>query len=368
MSKWEIKKWSDVLEIKNGRNQKCVENPNGKYPIYGSGGVMGYANDYICPANTVVIGRKGSINKPIFINKPFWNVDTAFGLVAKQELLFHKYLFYFCNRFDFERLNRAVTIPSLTKADLSNVQIPLPPLDVQHCIAKTLDAAADLLRLRKQQLTDLDALVKSRFIEMFGDPVTNDKRWPTQKINTLYNIIDGDRGANYPKQEDFQEEGYCLFLNAGNVTKKGFCFDKLQFVSEEKDLKLRNGKLQRQDIVLTTRGTVGNLAYYDENVSFENIRINSGMVILRNKAGLLPQFFLVYFNNPLIYKRLMSGTAQPQLPISSMKNADIIVPPISLQTKFADFVQQVEVSKALVQKSIDETQALFDSLMSKYFE
>lgn len=80
-------KFADVLRILNGRNQKAVENPSGIYPIYGSGGVIGYADDYICEANTVVLGRKGSINRPIFVETRFWNVDTAFGLQADTEKL-----------------------------------------------------------------------------------------------------------------------------------------------------------------------------------------------------------------------------------------------------------------------------------------
>ncbi|MBR5265786.1 MAG: restriction endonuclease subunit S, partial [Clostridia bacterium] len=98
-------KLSEVVTIINGKNQKKVENPNGKYPIYGSGGIMGYADDYLCEADTVIIGRKGSINKPIFVNTPFWNVDTAFGLCANREKILPKYLFYFCEKFDFEKLN-----------------------------------------------------------------------------------------------------------------------------------------------------------------------------------------------------------------------------------------------------------------------
>lgn len=101
--------FNDVLTIKNGKNQKQVENPDGKYPIYGSGGIMGYADDYICNAETVVVGRKGNINKPLYVGEPFWNVDTAFGLEANRDVLLPKYLYYFCLRFDFERLNKAVT-------------------------------------------------------------------------------------------------------------------------------------------------------------------------------------------------------------------------------------------------------------------
>ena len=87
--------FDDVLEIKNGRNQRTVENSNGKYPIYGSGGIMGYADDYICEAQTVIVGRKGSINNPLFVDEPFWNVDTAFGLCARKEVLLPRYLYFF---------------------------------------------------------------------------------------------------------------------------------------------------------------------------------------------------------------------------------------------------------------------------------
>ena len=101
--------FDDVLTIKNGKNQRAVENANGRYPIYGSGGVMGYADDYICNPDTVIIGRKGNINKPIFVEEAFWNVDTAFGLEADKSVLIPKYLYYFCLKYDFERHNKAVT-------------------------------------------------------------------------------------------------------------------------------------------------------------------------------------------------------------------------------------------------------------------
>ena len=129
-------KFADVLTIVNGRNQRQVENPKGKYPIFGSGGIMGYANDYICEADTVVLGRKGSINNPIFVETPFWNVDTAFGLEPCKEKMIVEYLYYFCYFYNFEKHNKAVTIPSLTKSDLLNIEIPLPPIELQNQFAE----------------------------------------------------------------------------------------------------------------------------------------------------------------------------------------------------------------------------------------
>ena len=148
--------FANVLEIKNGKNQKKVENPNGKYPIYGSGGLMGFADEYICEADTVIIGRKGSINNPILVSQPFWNVDTAFGLTANKELLLPKYLFYFCKKFDFEKLNKTVTIPSLTKSDLLKIRIELPKIEEQKLIIDKLSRIEIVMNLRRKEIAALE--------------------------------------------------------------------------------------------------------------------------------------------------------------------------------------------------------------------
>src|SRR5574344_2699264 len=130
-SEYQLKEWHEVLQIKNGKNQKKVENSTGKYPIYGSGGIMSYADDFICNEDTVIVGRKGNINNPIFVKSKFWNVDTAFGLEADRKYILPEYLFYFCKLFNFELLNKTTTIPSLTKVDLLKIKMPIPPIDLQ---------------------------------------------------------------------------------------------------------------------------------------------------------------------------------------------------------------------------------------------
>ena len=102
---WKISKWNEILTIRNGKNQKNVEDKNGQFPIYGSGGIIGYAKDWIVKKNSVIIGRKGNINKPILVRENFWNVDTAFGLEPTLEKINSEYLFYFCQLYNFEKLN-----------------------------------------------------------------------------------------------------------------------------------------------------------------------------------------------------------------------------------------------------------------------
>jgi type I restriction enzyme S subunit len=171
---------------------------------------------------------------------------------------------------------------------------------------------------------------------------------PTEPMTTVCAIIDGDRGKNYPKQDEFSDTGYCLFLNAKNVTATGFSFENRMFITKEKDNALHNGKLERGDVVLTTRGTLGNLAFYDDSVPFKNVRINSGMVILRmNKSVMTEVFFMEQFKLQLqsIKGKIASGSAQPQLPISTMNKIRILLAPMALQEQFAAFVKQTDKSK-----------------------
>ncbi|NVK56843.1 MAG: restriction endonuclease subunit S [Alteromonadaceae bacterium] len=155
---WRTLYWKESVRIINGKNQKKVESDNGPYPIYGSGGEMGRAEDYLCPENSVVIGRKGNINKPLLVKEKYWNVDTAFGLVPNIDLLSHNYLFWFCKLFNFEKLNRAVTIPSLTKVDLQEIELPIPPPHIMKKfdeVVKIIDKFVHKLSSSQQKIEEL---------------------------------------------------------------------------------------------------------------------------------------------------------------------------------------------------------------------
>ncbi len=167
--------------------------------------------------------------------------------------------------------------------------------------------------------------------------------WEEYKIEDLdIAIIDGDRGVNYPKQEEFFEKEYCLFLNTGNVTQEGFVFNSCNFISRQKDEALRKGKLIRNDIVLTTRGTVGNSAFYSKSIPFENVRINSGMIILRAKNKIIADSYLYQLLKSSIsrnqFELYSSGSAQPQLPIKDFKKIKFHIPPLHEQHRIASIL------------------------------
>jgi len=196
------------------------------------------------------------------------------------------------------------------------------------------------------------------------------KGWRECKLGDApLEIIDGDRGKNYPTQNEFKDSGYCLFLSTKNVRSEGFEFSECQFISEEKDRLLRNGRLQRNDVVLTTRGTVGNIGYYDKTVKYEKIRINSGMVIIRpDQKYLLPDF------NYYLFRKLQkdfhiytSGSAQPQLPIKDLVEIPILLPPLPEQKAIAAVLSSLDDKIDFLQRQNKTLEAMAETLFRQWF-
>ena len=357
--------FADVLVIKNGRNQKSVEDPLGPFPIYGSGGIMGYANDYICQANTVIIGRKGNINKPIFVEEPFWNVDTAFGLEAKSDVLLPKYLYYFCCRYDFERLNKAVTIPSLTKADLLKIELDLPSLHAQAAIIDKLVRVEKIISLRRRQIEMLDDLIKARFVEMFGDPI---ERLDEGKTTVLEQIADRITvGFVGEASNDYVEYGI-PYLRTQNVRINHIDLTGLIYVNKEFHNRNRKSIVHPGDVVISRVGVNrGMAAVIPKNLPEANI---ANCLIIGQSPSIVSQYLAFYLNMSYGKRPQFGasvGSAQGVVNTSVLKKWEVFVPDRSLQEDFVTFSEQIDKSKSVIQKSLDETQLLFDSLMQQYF-
>ncbi len=195
-------------------------------------------------------------------------------------------------------------------------------------------------------------------------------KFKTELLEDSYiQLIDGDRGKNYPKQADFGERGHCLFLSAKNVTSSGFEFLDTSFISSEKDELLRAGKLQRGDIVVTTRGTIGNIAFYSESIPFEHVRINSGMMIFRANNDKWNRRFLYFLLTSSYIKQqiesLTSGSAVPQLPARDLKK--FVLPDIPKNTQdsveeiIGNLADKIELNRQTNQTLEHIAQALFKS-------
>ena len=269
------------------------------------------------------------------------NQRVACIRIRNPAVIYKPFLFHLLNSDYFENkcilASQGVAQKNMSTEWLKEYPIPSFSMDKQMEIASIFDKIDDLIARRKEQVRNMDQAVKSRFIELFGDPIKNTQHRPT---TAFVNVV--------TMQDEFSDTGYCLFLNAKNVTATGFSFENRMFITKEKDNALHNGKLERGDVVLTTRGTLGNLAFYDDSVPFENVRINSGMVILRMKKSVMTEvFFMEQFKLQLqsIKGKIASGSAQPQLPISTMSKIRILLAPMALQKQFAAFVEQTDKSK-----------------------
>ena len=168
---------------------------------------------------------------------------------------------------------------------------------------------------------------------------------------------------------EFTPVGYCLFLSATNVTSRGFDFTSCNFVSQARDEALRKGRVQFGDVVLTTRGTVGNVGWYGEALTFKSMRINSGMVILRTQADrLLPRFLYLFVRSALFKEQvrcLTTGSAQPQLPIRDINRIEFPVPPLDEQRRIAAVLgaldDKIELNRKMNQTLEEMAQAIFKS-------
>jgi type I restriction enzyme, S subunit len=197
--------------------------------------------------------------------------------------------------------------------------------------------------------------------------------WKIHSISDLaISIIDGDRGENYPTINDFSSDGYCLFLNANNVTKNGFFFKKNNFINKEKYLQLGSGTVLQNDIIVTTRGTVGNFAFVDANVPYKIMRLNSGMLILRNDDPRINTKYLYIALRDYIFHRefskIISGSAQPQLPAKDLKYFHIIFPEsLTEQSRIASILSSCDETIRTTQAVIDKYKAIKQGMMRDLF-
>jgi restriction endonuclease S subunit len=324
----------------------------------------------------VIFGRRRAYQRKLAVAE-FDGICSAHAMVvrAKPEMILPEFLPFFLQSDMF--MERAIEIsvgslsPTINWKTLRIQEFPLPPIKEQKRIAEILWAADEAVEKWMSVLEPLKA-VSGLMIQKY----LREKSDGTIKlVDTKVQIIDGDRGKNYPKASEYlnQDLGYCLFLNAKNVTDQGFSFIENQFISKEKDQILRKGKMQRKDIALTTRGTVGNVALYDETVQFENMRINSGMVILRNATEAISTEFLYrLFISEFVQKqiqRMSYGSAQPQLSVKVIQQIKIPKFPLqeqkSLLKILTDIDKQIGTASFNIENIRQVSKTYWEQLMSR---
>ena len=299
------------------------------------------------------------------------NIYTVFEVKDENELL-PEYLMLWFSRPEFDRYARFKSHGSVREImdwdEMCKVELPVPSIDKQRSIVKAYQTITERIELKRRINDNLANTEQAILVETIGKNQT----MPTT-LGELVDFIDGDRGKNYPTFDEFTSAGYCLFLNASNVTSTGFSFDACMFVTEEKDKSMNKGHLSLNDIVLTSRGTLGNVALYDKHIGFENVRINSGMLIIRPKTKRLsPHFIYALLKSSYMkaaIERFKSGSAQPQLPIKDLQKIVFEIPEsdavlASLDCQFLFIEEQISINNKEIDK-LKELGSIFLAELSR---
>lgn len=326
------------------------------------------SNIKTCDSTDVMIARYGAS-----VGKILTGLSGAYNVAIMKTIpdtgkLMKVYLRYFLLSSIFQNFIRNVgsraAQAGFNKNDLDNLQIPLPPLEVQKKIAQSLDAASELIALRKKQLAELDNLIKSVLYDMFGDPVTNEKGWELYCVGDFAKVETGSTPLR--SNNSYYDNGTIPWVKTGEINGS-YIYSAEESITD-KAVDETNCKLLPANTILVamygqgkTRGKVGLL----------KIKATTNQAC----AAILPngKFSSEYLLRTLDFcyqelRDLGRGGNQPNLNLSIVKNFTIPLPPIDLQIRFAEIVTKIEEQKALVQKAIDESQYLFDSLMNEYFE
>ena len=211
--------FDELAKIKYGKNQKLVESPDGTIPIYGTGGLMGYATKALYDKPSVLIGRKGTIDKVKFIDTPFWTVDTLFYTEINEAIVLPKFLFYKMSLINFMNYNEGTTIPSLRTETLNRLVFDIPPLPTQQKIAAILSSLDDKIELNNKINTNLEqqaqALFKNWFVdfEPFGGKMP--EGWKVGKLSDIAEITSGKRPPI--KQSDYSKDVSIPLVGAASV-------------------------------------------------------------------------------------------------------------------------------------------------------
>lgn len=342
----------------------------GPYPYYGANGVQDYVADYIFDDELVLVaedgGYFGSKDRPIAyrVSGKCW-VNNHAHVLKPTALIDVDYLCYSLMFRDVSDIVNGATRQKLTQADLRKIEIDVPDMTRQKAIVQQLSKVFHLISLRKQQIAILDELVKSRFVEMFGDPLSNPMGWKETTVGAeCYYIKDGP----HKSLPDVGEGNGYPFISVRNIVNGYIDFSTAKYISEQDYLdSIKKCHPQKGDMLYSKGGTTGIAKLIDVDVEFANW---VHVAVLKFDDTLNGVFFENMLNCEYCYdqsQRLTKGIANRDLVLSAMAQIKMYKPPLELQEKYASFVEQTDKSKLTIQHSLAKLETLKKSLMQKYF-
>ena len=361
-------KLSDVTKYLKGtqiNGEDLIE--NGKY-IYLNGGInpSGRWNDANVKGNTVTISEGGNSSGYVnYVTETFWCGAHCYYLFDGPKNT--RYLYY-ALKSQQERLfgiRSGACMPNIKKADLGRFEFEFDTDEQkQSKVVSLLSKVEVVIGERKRELELLEQLIKSRFVELFGDPVSATKEEKVELLELCEKITDGEHGSVARISEGHP------FLNAKHILKNGnIDWDTITFIGELEHQRIyKRCNPEPGDILLTTTGTIGNVAIMPE---CEEVSMDRGITLLKiNHEKVTSEFVAELLRQDSVQIEMRANvhaSAIGHLFMNKVKKLPAILPAMDRQMEFTKFVKQTDKSKLLVQKSLEETQQLFDALMQKYF-
>lgn len=383
MGKWEMVRLGDVATYVNGFAFKPSDWGKAGLPIIRIQNLTG--NDYETNYYDGKYDKKYEVNKgDILISWSAslgvfeWKRSTAllnqhiFKVVFdKLDININYFVFVVSNAVNgMLKYTHGSTMKHIIKSDFDNIQIPLPPLDIQQKIADTLDKASALIELRKAQLDKLDLLIKSQFIEMFGDPVINPKGWEQIRLSECLHSIESGISPKCESHPAIGDEYGVLKLSA--VTSGTYRESENKLLPPNINFK-ENLRIKKGDLLMTRKNTydlVGMSAYVFDTTAY---LMMPDLIFRLNTIDTINKLYLWKLLNNTSFreqvKALAGGTAgsMPNISKERLKELTIPLPPTSFQIEFAAFVERVENQKKTLQQSLSKLELNYKSLMQKCF-
>jgi type I restriction enzyme S subunit len=344
--------------------QKDIEANNGRYPIYGASGYIKNVDFYHQDKPYIAVVKDGAgIGRTMLLPKESSVIGTMQYLIPNDTVCV-EYLYYAVSYMNLSKYFTGATIPHIYFKDYQKEKLPLLTIDEQRKKADNLQKIDRLIELCSAILGKLDVLVKSRFIELFGDPVSNPHNWEKVPLGELADIKIGPFGTLLHK-EDYISNAHAL-VNPSHIIDGKISVDMKLTVSDDKFDELNSYHLMVNDVVMGRRGEMGRCAVVTEN----GLICGTGSMIIRTNGRLKADYIQKIISFPSFKKTIEDmavGQTMPNLNVPIVSNFMIICPPIEVQEQYYTFVEQTDKSKLAVQKALNKAQLLFDSLMQEYF-
>ena len=300
-------------------------------------------------------------------------VSNAFVVLQTRESIIPKYLFYsiaYNKRFFLQlgKLEKGTSYPSCRAKDILTYKIPISTISEQKEIVQKLETANNLRQKRKEQLALLDDYLKSVFLDMFGDPIANQKNWKFHNLGEFTTYV-GSGSTPLGGSKVYQDSGI-IFIRSQNVLMNGLEFSDVAHISLKIHKTMKRTYVKKNDVLLNITGaSIGRVAIFNREDNLANV--NQHVCIIRlNDYRLNPIFLSRFIAQQSFQMKILSsnsGATRQAFNFSQIKKFDIFLPPKHLQNKFASIVEQVEKTKQKMRASLDEMDDHFDALMQKYF-